>query len=201
MGTLSLAWRIVRLLRSGLRSLIHLYYRVYFALNGIPWGEGWYFSGRPIVRVVRSSNVRAGCRLKLLSRTAALGINHPVVLATLAPGSFIHIGDDVGISGATICARMGITIGNRVLIGANVSIIDNDMHPLESEGRRYRQDGIQAAPIVIEDDTFIGAEAIILKGVTVGRGSVVGAGSVVVSDVPPYSIVAGNPARVIKSLR
>ncbi|MBM4430285.1 MAG: acyltransferase, partial [Chloroflexi bacterium] len=167
------------------------------------WGHGWGFAGRPQIQKAPGSHISAGQRLSLASRSSAVefGVNHPVVLTTRTPESFIRIGDDVGMSGATLAAHVGITIGNRVLIGANAMIIDSDWHPLEPENRRYGQEGIQAAPIVIEDDVFIGTGAIILKGVTVGQGSVVGAGSVVTRDVPPYSVVAGNPARVVKWLR
>lgn len=59
-------------------------------------------------------------------------------------------------------------------------------------------DNISKGPIVIEDDVWIGSNSVVLSGVTIGRGSVVGAGSVVVKDIPPYSIAAGNPARVLR---
>lgn len=81
-------------------------------------------------------------------------------------------------------------------------ITDTDFHPLAPEGRRYRSElEAQAEPVEIGDDVFVGARAIILRGVTVGEGSVVGAGSVVTRDIPAYSVCAGNPARVIRSLK
>lgn len=197
-----LLYRLYRLARSLVREAIHIYYRLYCAWHGVKWGTGWYFIGCPLFHKAPGSHISAGKRLTLTSRPSgsSLGVNHPVVFTTHTPESFIRIGDDVGISGASLCARVGITIGNRVLIGANVRIIDSDEHPLEPANRRYSKENIRAAPIVIEDDTFLGAEAIILKGVTVGQGSVVGAGSVVTRDVPPYCVVAGNPARVIEYL-
>ena len=196
-------YRLYRGARSLAREALHVYYRLYCEWHGVKWGQGWHFAGRPLIRKAPGSHISAGQRLSLASRSSAssLGVNHPVVFTTHTPDSFIRIGDDVGMSGATLCSRVGITIGNRVLIGANVMIIDSNEHPLEPENRRYSQEGIQAAPIVIEDDVFIGTGAIILKGVTIGQGSVVGAGSVVIRDVPPYSVVAGNPARVVKRLR
>jgi acetyltransferase-like isoleucine patch superfamily enzyme len=103
----------------------------------------------------------------------------------------------VGISGGCIAAAAGITIGNRVLIGADARILDNDIHPLAAADRRYAHDGVATAPIVIEDDVFIAASAMVLKGTIIGKGAIVGAGSIVTRDVPPYAIVAGNPARVI----
>ncbi len=199
----SLIYHPYRAGRSLAREALHVYYRLYWGLHGLKWGEGWHFAGRPLIRKAPGSHISAGPRLVLTSRSSAssLGVNHPVVFTTHTPQSFIRIGDDVGMSGTTLCARVGISIGSRVLFGSNVMVIDSDEHPLEPENRRYSEDGIEAAPVVIEDDTFLGAGAIVLKGVTIGKGSVVGAGSVVTRNVPPYSIVAGNPAQVVKTLR
>jgi acetyltransferase-like isoleucine patch superfamily enzyme len=155
--------------------------------------------GRPSIHRCRGSRIQAGKRLEIRSwsRANPVGISHPCVITTLEPHSFIDIGDDVGISGGCLAAASGITIGNRVLLGADVRILDNDIHPVAAEGRRYAAEGVRSAPIHIGADVFIAASAIILKGVTIGEGSIVGAGSVVTSDVPPHAIVAGNPARVV----
>lgn len=90
----------------------------------------------------------------------------------------------------------GLEIGDDVMIGPNVSIITSG-HPLEPSRRR---DGVIATPIVIERNVWIAAGAIIIGGVTVGENSVVAAGSVVTRDVPPNTLVAGNPARVVRSI-
>jgi len=119
------------------------------------------------------------------------------MLTATGAGSEIVIGDDVGMSGCSITAVTSVKIGNRVLIGSGVLIVDNDAHPLSPAGRRYGREGVGVAPVRIEDDVFIGARAIVLKGVTIGTGAVIGAGSVVTHDVPAYSIAAGNPAKVI----
>jgi acetyltransferase-like isoleucine patch superfamily enzyme len=108
----------------------------------------------------------------------------------------VIIGDDVGMSGCSITAENQIKIGNRVLVGAGALIIDSDAHPLSPEDRATRQSA-RTAPIEIQDDVFIGARAIILKGVRIGYGAVVGAGAVVAKNVPARAIVAGNPARVV----
>ena len=91
----------------------------------------------------------------------------------------------------------GLTIGRDVLIAHNASLISED-HGFASRRVPIRRQAKTTAPIVIEDDVWIGCGARILKGVTVGRGSIVGAGSVVTTDVAPYSIVGGVPARVIE---
>jgi acetyltransferase-like isoleucine patch superfamily enzyme len=118
----------------------------------------------------------------------------------LSPNGSIIIGHGTGISGASISARSKITIGENVLIGAGACLWDHDFHPVEATTRKdFSPDEIGAAPIVIQDDVFIGARALILKGVKIGRGAVVGAGAVVTRDVEPGAIVAGNPARVVGS--
>jgi acetyltransferase-like isoleucine patch superfamily enzyme len=110
------------------------------------------------------------------------------------------VGDNFAMSGGVLCAAQRITIGDNVAVGANSTIVDSDFHPLSPEERkRHPADG-KTATVVVADDVFIGMNCLILKGVTVGRGSVIGAGSVVTRDVPPGVIVAGNPARIIKEL-
>lgn len=99
-------------------------------------------------------------------------------------------------NGVTIVSEgPGISLGRRCLVGPGVHVYDSDFHPLAAE---ERQSGTpQTAAVVIADDVFIGAGAIVLKGVTLGAGSVVGAGAVVTRDVPPNRIASGNPARVV----
>lgn len=77
---------------------------------------------------------------------------------------------------------------------------DKDAHPMDFMVRRSSNEGTKAAPIVIEDDVWIGAHSIILKGVTIGARSIIGAGSIVTKSVPADCVAAGNPCRVIKKL-
>jgi len=100
----------------------------------------------------------------------------------------------------TLVAAESIQIGHRVQVGANSVIVDTDFHPTQVEERARDFLNGQHAPIIIEDDVFIGMQSLILKGVTIGRGSVVGAGSVVTKNVPAGVVVAGNPARIVKEL-
>jgi acetyltransferase-like isoleucine patch superfamily enzyme len=93
-----------------------------------------------------------------------------------------------------------VVLGDRVLIGANVTLADTDFHPLTPEGRAADINAGKHAPIHISDDVFVGMNSLILKGVTIGQGSVVGAGSVVTRDVPARTIVAGNPARIVSDV-
>lgn len=171
---------------------------------GVEIAEGVQIQGRPIVSLARGSRVQIGERCVLCSDSQinALGVNHPVVLRTLSPGAEIVIGADTGMSGGSICAAGSIRIGAGCLIGANVTLADTDFHALNPANRRYNRspDDIGVAPIVIGDNVFIGADTFVLKGVRVGKNSVIGAGSVVTRDVPENAVAAGNPARVIRSI-
>lgn len=112
------------------------------------------------------------------------------------PGGKIVIHDGVGISGSQIISHSSVEIGKQTLIGAGCLICDSDMH----EVPLYSDEEIVSKPIKIGERVFLGARCIVLKGVTIGNGTVVGAGSVVVKDLPAGVLVAGNPARVIKEL-
>lgn len=125
-------------------------------------------------------------------------------------GGVINIGNNVGMSSTRIWIHDKLTIGNNVNIGACVLIIDTDSHQMDYRMRRKDasdhfckeelQNNIKSAPITIEDDVWIGAHCIILKGVTIGARSIIGAGSVVTKSIPADCIAAGNPCKVIRQL-
>ncbi|MHB8612385.1 MAG: acyltransferase [Candidatus Dormibacteraceae bacterium] len=117
-------------------------------------------------------------------------------LAALA-GGLVDIGDGVFInSGVSISACKSVTIGSNCQIGPRVLIMDNDFHVA---GDPLRQP--HSSPVVLEDQVWIGAGAIVLKGVRIGRRASIGAGSVVTRDVPADTVVAGAPARPIHGRR
>jgi acetyltransferase-like isoleucine patch superfamily enzyme len=192
-------WRISNEIR---RLLAYPYIRCAFAYHGISWGKRWRILGMPIVQRHRSSEIILGNELSIRSwpRTNPLVPHHPVVLATRKPGAVIRVGDNCGFSGTTFVADERIELGNRVQIGSNASLVDTDFHPLTPEERARDFNAGAAAPIEVNDKVFIGMDSLILKGVTIGQGSVVGAGSVVSQDVPPRTVVAGNPAEVVHEL-
>jgi len=133
-------------------------------------------------------------------------------LMTFGHGGKITIGEYCYVGEQTrIWSALEITIGDRVLISHNVNVFDSDTHPLEPKARHAQFKEIittghpksldlREKPIVIADDVLIGCNSIILSGVLIGKGAIVGAGSVVTRDVPPYTIVAGNPAKVIREI-
>lgn len=99
-----------------------------------------------------------------------------------------------------------VEIGNHVLIGADTIIMDNNFHSLDYSIRGTSKEGyhhkgtINTAPVIISDNVFIGTRCIINKGVCIGEGAIVAAGSVVVKDIPAWEVWGGNPAKFIKSL-
>ncbi|MCR4920738.1 MAG: acyltransferase [Bacteroidaceae bacterium] len=116
-------------------------------------------------------------------------------------GGRIRIGRGCGISGSTLYAMSEIVLGDDVRLGANCKVIDNDFHAIEPDRRREgRVEDIPRRPIRIGDGCFIGTNCILLKGTTLGRNCVVGAGSVVTGTWPDNSVIAGNPARLIRKI-
>ena len=176
--------------------------RLLFACSGIHWGCDWRFYGVPIIQKHRRSWMSFGPGLRLRSsvRSNPVGPNHPVVLCTWEEGARLEAGADFFMTGGTLCAAERIIIGSHVSVGANTIIVDTDFHPLDPDLRRLSPAEAKSAPVVIEDNAFIGMNCLVLKGVTIGQDSVVGAGSVVTRDVPPRTIVAGNPAKGVREL-
>lgn len=114
-------------------------------------------------------------------------------------GCNIHVGDNFFANfNFTVLDEAPVRIGNNVMIGPNVSIY-TACHPLDPDERRSFVEW--AEPVTIGDDVWIGGGATVLPGVEIGQGCVVAAGAVVTRDVPPYSLVGGNPARIIRRLR
>lgn len=133
-------------------------------------------------------------------------------LQVFAHGGKIRIGSECYIGDHTrIWSTASITIGDRVLISHNVNIFDNQTHSLSAHKRNEHFKAIFStghpksidlgeSPVVIGDDVWIACSSIILRGVRLGRGAVVGAGSVVTKDVPAWTVVGGNPAKVIREI-
>jgi len=125
--------------------------------------------------------------------------------ARISIGSRTHIG-----GGTLLAAASSIEVGDDVLIAFEALIMDHNSHSLRFAERRHdvrdwiagKKDwsSVAMAPVKISDKAWIGVRAIILKGVTIGEGAVVGAGSLVTGDVPPWTIVGGNPAKIIRPL-
>lgn len=119
---------------------------------------------------------------------------------TCSYGYNIRLGKNVYIEfGCTILDSCNVTIKARTILSPNVSIY-SATHPIDPRKRNGARGPEMAKPVLIEEDCWLGGNVIVLGGVTIGKGSVVGAGSVVTRDVPPFTVVAGNPARVIRGI-
>lgn len=172
---------------------------------GVRVGRGCRLHGVPIISTHPGSQIVIGPEARLESRAqdTSLGVAHPVVLRTLTAGASLTIGRRFWVSGITVCAARSIVIGDGVMAGADAAVFDTDFHSLDAATRNSPSDaaGTLDAPVVIEDGVFLGARCMVLKGVRIGRGAVIGAAAVVTKDVASGTIVAGNPARVVGSVR
>ena len=125
-------------------------------------------------------------------------------------GGRLRVGDHCFIGpDCRIWSASNITIGNRVLIAHNVNIHDNNSHPVDPKERHddfmhilkfglREENDLKEKPVVIEDDVWIGFNSTILKGVTIGKGAIIGACSIITKDVPAYAVVVGNPPEIVK---
>lgn len=132
-------------------------------------------------------------------------------LLTFAHGGKIVLGDNCYIGeGARLWSGASIRLGDHIMISHGVSIMDNLTHPLDHLKRRLHYESLLTTghpehidlddkPIHIDDDAWIAAHSVILRGVHIGARAIVGAGSIVVKDVPADSVVAGNPARLVRA--
>lgn len=149
-----------------------------FPLAKCSIGDNFYFSS--------GWNINSLCTNK---RGAIYAIDNAEVI----------IGNNVGMSGTIIVARQRVEVGNNVKIGGNCIIIDTDSHSLDYMKRRDSStDWGVAKSVIIENDVLLGANTIVLKGVTIGARTIVGAGSVVTKTLPPDCVAGGNPAKVIR---
>ena len=157
------------------------------------------FLGRPILTLAPgSSMIFAGDNEVFSSpRCNAIGNPQPCVLRTLAAGARLELGRGVGLSSTILAAAASITVGEGTIFGAGAMAIDTDFHRPQGEFGWEDAAADSARAIVIGRGCFIGARAIVMKGVTLGDRVVVGAGAVVTKDVPAGMMAVGNPARNI----
>ena len=186
------------------------WFKLVMKLTKVKYGKNLLLKGAPVVFNKSGASLSIGDNVTIKSSFLSnlVGLYSRSIIVTRAPGAKIVIGNGVGISGATIYARKGITIGDNTAIGGNVKILDNDFHPIETEARVKllsdpnggHSDLVPAKPISIGKNCFIGCNAIILKGTVIGDNCVVGAGAVVAGKFEDNVVIAGNPARVIRKL-
>lgn len=171
--------------------------RLLLRLRGVRTGTGLILSGLPRIKKFPGATITIGNGVTIHSMPRMNPVlSHHTFLAALSDQASITLEDGCGISGATLVCINGIRIGRHTLIGADALLLDNDMHYPRSGDKWGSTLGQpeQGQPIHIGEGCFIGARAIILKGVTIGPGAVVAAGAVVTRDVPSGCLAIGNPA-------
>ena len=194
---------MIRRLLYKIRNVIcKIWNKVLFKLTGVEIGNNCVVTG--IIHILNK-----GGKIKIGNHVTIHSGRHDIPIGFenrtsfwVRKGAEIEIGDNCGLSNAVLCSNKSITLGKYVLLGGGVKIYDTDFHSLDYLKRRQLNNDRdrKSADVVIEDDVFIGAGTIILKGVHIGARSIIGAGSVVCSDIPCDEIWAGNPARRIRKL-
>ena len=179
-------------------------------MTKVEYGKNLLLKGVPIIFNKGGARLKIGENVTVKSSFLSnlVGLYSRTIIVTRAPRAVIEIGNNVGISGATIYARKGIYIGDNTCIGGNCKILDNDFHPIDMEDRiRLLNDVhggdsnlIPTREIHVGKNCFLGCNSIILKGTVLGDGCVVGAGAVVSGKFEDNCVIAGNPAKVIKRL-
>lgn len=179
------------------------WFKLLMKATKVKYGKNVVLNGMPVIFNKGGATLEIGddCVIKSSFLSNLVGLYQRTIIVTRTPEAQIKIGNNVGISGATIYARKSIEIGDNTMIGGNAKILDNDFHPIEIEARlNDDKEKIGTRPIKIGKNCFIGCNALILKGTELGDGCVVGAGAVVSGKFEENSVIAGNPARVIKKL-
>src|ERR1043166_7736653 len=184
-----LSWRV--------RTLPSWLWRMEARLKGVTFKGKAQFVGRPLITVAKEAQIMIGDGVRIWSSRGAnpLGLAQPCALRAMAPGARLILEKNVGLSGVALCAGVLIEVGEGTIFGAGAMAFDNDFHQPVGQWDWNTDNLTNARPIKIGRGVFIGARAIILKGVTIGDRAVVGAGAVVTKDVPANQLAVGNPAQ------
>jgi acetyltransferase-like isoleucine patch superfamily enzyme len=160
---------------------------------GVRLGSDCSFFGRArFLRHPRSRiSIGAGCRFRSSHASNLIGVNRPCIISTLIEGAEIEIGPNCGFSGTVVSSAVRIVLGENVRCGANTLITDTDWHMDDPRSGSNM-------PIAIENGVWLGANATVLKGVTIGRDTVVAAGSMVTKSLPSGVVAAGVPAKILR---
>ena len=200
----------IRKFYRGLRVVYYLAARCYswlitslkFWVNQVNSGYDFIGFGIPVLDIHHNGRFIIGKNLRFNSgKYHAIGGRQQPCFFVVAKGAELKIGNNVGLTSVALICNDSITIGDNVKIGINTVVYDTDFHSLDARHRNSTpeiKDDIKTRPVVIQDGAFIGGHSTILKGVTIGKNSIVGAGSVVSRSIPDEQIWAGNPAVFVR---
>jgi acetyltransferase-like isoleucine patch superfamily enzyme len=173
----------------------------YFHINNVT-RDNFTSIGVPLLDIHQDGKCEFGAGLVIVNNAkfATLGKSNRCKFV-VSSGAKLLIGNKVAMSNTTIVATLSVTLGNNILLGGGVTIVDTDFHSLNPAHWHTiaDYDYMQKSPVVIKDNVFIGMNAVILKGVTIGSNVIIGAGSVISKDIPDNQMWGGNPARFIKN--
>lgn len=181
-----------------IKKILSLKNIVKLKINDVIIGKNNQIIGKVFIRNKGKFIVGNDCIFRSGVRQNPVGIHHQLVFDVRHKASLI-IGNNVGLSNTIISCLDKIVIEDDAMIGGSVQIYDSDHHSINYEKRMNSED-VKTSPVILKKGCFIGVGSIILKGVTIGEKSIIGAGSVVTKDVPDNEIWAGNPARFIKKV-
>lgn len=162
---------------------------------GVCLGSNCSFFGHPRFSRHPRSRIAIGgcCRFRSSPTSNLIGVNRPCMIATMKEGAEITIGSGCGFSGTVISSALRIAIEEDVRCGANTLITDTDWH---SNDPRSGDD----QPVLIGKNVWLGVNVMVLKGVTIGRNTIIAAGSIVTRSLPENVVAAGIPAVIIRQL-
>jgi acetyltransferase-like isoleucine patch superfamily enzyme len=202
--------RLITVLYKGIRKLNHFFRKPFYTIYGKLL---FIFNG---ISIPNKMNIRGVMKIIVTPRGAVIignnfnvnsGNNHNIIgrqqKTTFWVEGKLTIGNNVGMSATALICNHEIEIGNNVTIGGNTVIYDTDFHSLDSVTRANKKEDKKNAKwgkVTLSDNVFIGAHTTILKGVTIGKNSIIGACSLIGKDVPENEIWAGNPAQFIKKI-
>lgn len=174
-----------------------LLFRLKCGLNGVDIGRGIRCTGPILIRVHPKGRLVIGDNVVLNASFSSNPVGSSCrMVMWVGPGALLKVGSDSGISHSEIVCMNQISIGSRVKVGGGVKMYDSNFHSLDHKERTMRPDpGIKVGEINIDDDVFIGAHAMLLKGAILEKGAVVGAYSLVCRRIPAFQVYGGNPCR------
>lgn len=183
---------VIDIFQSKLWTIINYFFAHWWKIK---IGKYCKFKGKTIFRTLPNSKIIIGnaCSFNSSYTSNQIGVYSPCMISTISKCANIQIGNNCGFSGTVIAAAKSIRIGNNVRCGSNTMITDTDWHNDDPRSKGNKE-------VIIEDNVWLGYGVKVLKGVRIGKNTLIGANSIVIKDIPSNVIAAGNPCKIIQEL-